>query len=343
MADQPIMRVLAGETAPVPPVWLMRQAGRYLPEYRRLRQSAESFLDLCYTPALAAEITLQPVRRFDFDAAILFSDILVVPDGMGMAVGFEDGHGPALDPVRGAGDLAALDPGRAAAHCAPVYEAAAAVRAELAPEKTLIGFAGGPWTVATYAVEGGSSRTFEAVKGWMWRGPAGFGALIDMLTEATVEHLSRQIAAGADCVQIFESWAGVLAEPEFRRYVVAPTRRIVEALRARHPTTPVIGFPRGAGRLIEDYAAATGITAVGLDTGVPLAQAAELQKAVPVQGNLDPLLLVAGGPALAGRVAEIRAGLAGGPHIFNLGHGIVPQTPPDHVADLVAILRDGRP
>lgn len=337
--ERPIMRVLAGETATVPPVWLMRQAGRYLPEYRRLRQSAGSFLDLCYTPDLAVEITLQPVRRFDFDAAILFSDILVVPDGMGMTVGFEDGHGPVLDPVRNAGDLDALDPGRVVAHCAPVYEAVSAIRAALAPEKALIGFAGGPWTVATYAVEGGSSRTFETVKQWMWRDPAGFGRLIDMLTAATIDHLSRQIEAGADCVQIFESWAGVLAEPEFHRHVVGPTRRIVEVLRARHPATPVIGFPRAAGRLIEDYVAATGITAVGLDTGVPLAQAAEIQKTVPVQGNLDPLLLTAGGPALAERVEEIRTGLADGPHIFNLGHGIVPQTPPDHVAELVALLR----
>ncbi|MCY4064858.1 MAG: uroporphyrinogen decarboxylase, partial [Rhodospirillaceae bacterium] len=201
MTDRPIMRVLAGEALAVPPVWLMRQAGRYLPEYRTLRRSADSFLDLCYTPALATEITLQPVRRFDFDAAILFSDILVVPDGMGMTVGFEDGRGPVLEPVRSAGDLAPLDPGRVAAHCAPVYEAVGAIRAALAPDKALIGFAGGPWTVATYAVEGGSSRTFETVKHWMWRDPDGFGALIDMLTEATVDHLSHQIAAGADCVQ----------------------------------------------------------------------------------------------------------------------------------------------
>ncbi|MYK57379.1 MAG: uroporphyrinogen decarboxylase [Rhodospirillaceae bacterium] len=339
MTDQSMMRVLAGEPAAVPPVWLMRQAGRYLPEYRRLRQSAASFLDLCYTPDLAAEITLQPVRRFDFDAAILFSDILVVPDGMGMTVGFEDGHGPVLVPVRNAGDLAALDPDRAAAHCAPVYEAVSAVRAALAPEKTLIGFAGGPWTVATYAVEGGSSRTFETVKAWMWRDPAGFGQLIDMLTDATVDHLSRQIDAGADCVQIFESWAGVLAEPEFRRYVVGPTRRIVEALRARHPAAPVIGLPRGAGSLIGDYVAATGVTAISLDTGVPLAQARAIQKSVPVQGNLDPLLLAAGGVALEKRIGEIVSSLAGGPHIFNLGHGIVPQTPPDHVAALVAAVR----
>ena len=339
MTDQSMMRVLAGETAAVPPVWLMRQAGRYLPEYRRLRQSAESFLDLCYTPELAVEITLQPVRRFDFDAAILFSDILVVPDGMGMTVGFEDGHGPVLVPVRNAGDLAALDPDRAVAHCAPVYEAVSAIRAALAPEKTLIGFAGGPWTVATYAVEGGSSRSFETVKAWMWRDPEGFGRLIDMLTAATVEHLSRQIDAGADCVQIFESWAGVLAEPEFRRYVVGPTRRVVEALRARHPAAPVIGFPRGAGSLIGDYVAATGVTAISLDTGVPLAQAREIERSVPVQGNLDPLLLAAGGMALEERIGEIVSGLAGGPHIFNLGHGIVPQTPPDHVAELVSAVR----
>lgn len=339
MTDQPIMRVLAGETARIPPIWLMRQAGRYLPEYRKLREAAGSFLDLCYTPDLAVEITLQPVRRFDFDAAILFSDILVVPDGMGIGVGFEDGHGPVLDPVRRAGDLQGLDPDRVAGHCAPVYEAVSAIRAALAPEKTLIGFAGGPWTVATYAVEGGSSRNFETVKHWMWSDQAGFDRLIDMLTAATIDHLSLQIDAGADCVQIFESWAGALAEPEFQRYVVAPTRRIVEALRARYRAAPVIGFPRAAGRLIDGYAAATGVTAVGLDTGVPLAQAREIQKTVPVQGNLDPILLAAGGPALAERIAEIRDGLAGGPHIFNLGHGIVPQTPPDHVAGLVAALR----
>ena len=339
MTDQPIMRVLAGETARIPPVWLMRQAGRYLPEYRKLREAAGSFLDLCYTPDLAVEITLQPVRRFDFDAAILFSDILVVPDGMGVGVGFEDGHGPVLDPVRRAADLQGLDPDRVAGHCAPVYEAVSAIRAALAPEKTLIGFAGGPWTVATYAVEGGSSRNFETVKHWMWSDQAGFDRLIDMLTAATIDHLSLQIDAGADCVQIFESWAGALAEPEFRRYVVAPTRRIVEALRTRHRGVPVIGFPRAAGRLIDGYAAETGVTAVGLDTGVPLDQARDIQKTVPVQGNLDPILLAAGGPALAERIAEIRDGLAGGPHIFNLGHGIVPQTPPDHVAGLVAALR----
>ena len=319
MIDQPILRVLAGERVTTPPVWLMRQAGRYLPEYWKLRQAAGTFLDLCYTPDLATEVTLQPIRRFDFDAAILFSDILVVPDGLGVGVGFEDGHGPILDPVRHADDLRNFDPDRVAGHCAPVYEAVSAVRAALAPEKTLIGFAGGPWTVATYAVEGGSSRNFEIVKDWMWRDPSGFGRLIDMLTTATIGHLSRQIEAGADCVQIFESWAGVLAEPEFHRYVVAPTRWIVEALRARYPVTPVIGFPRGAGRLIEDY--------VGGDRGrsdrpryrVPLAQAQQIQRSVPVQGNLDPLLLVAGGPALAERIGEIKSGLAGGSAHFQPG------------------------
>ena len=258
---------------------------------------------------------------------------------MGVAVRFEDGHGPVVDPVRCADDLRGLDPARSIDHCAPVYEAVSAIRAALAPEKALIGFAGGPWTVATYMVEGGSSRTFETIKQWMWRDPAGFGRLMDMLTVATADHLSRQIDAGADCVQLFESWAGVLAEPEFHRYVVGPTRRIVEALRVRYPTAAVIGFPRGAGSLIGDYVADTGITAVGLDTGVPLEQAAAIQKAVPVQGNLDPLLLAAGGPALIERIGEIRSGLAGGPHIFNLGHGIVPHTPPNHVAELVAAVR----
>ena len=336
-----LVRVLSGDRIPgAPPVWLMRQAGRYLPEYRALRRRAGSFLDLCYTPALAVEATLQPIRRFDFDAAILFSDILVVADGLGIGVGFEDGQGPVLDPVRGRDDLRPLDPARVAGHCAPVYEAVAAIRAQLAPDKALIGFAGGPWTVATYAVEGGSSRNFEEIKRWMWQDPAGFEQLMDMLTVATIDHLSCQIEAGADCVQIFESWAGALAEPEFRRHAIAPARRIVEALGARHPAVPVIGFPRAAGRLIGDYVAGTGVAAVGLDTGVPLAQAQELQKSVPVQGHLDPILLMAGGPALAARIREIRDGLAGGPHIFNLGHGIVPQTPPEHVAELVATVRE---
>lgn len=334
-----MLRVLGGEKADIVPVWLMRQAGRYLPEYRKLRQTAGTFLDLCYTPDLATEVTLQPIRRFGLDAAILFSDILVIPDGLGIPVRFEEGVGPILEPVRSAGELAALSLGRVPDRCEPVYAAVRQLRAELPADKTLIGFAGGPWTVATYAVEGGSSRNFDTVKQWMWRDADGFQKLIDMLVEATIGHLSSQIDAGADCVQIFESWAGALAEPEFRKFVIAPNRRIVEGVRRRHPDTPILGFPRAAGPLIEDYVAGTGVTAVSLDTGVPLKQARALQRKVPVQGNLDPILLVAGGAAMTARVNDILHGLESGPHIFNLGHGIIPQTPPDHVAMLVDIIR----
>jgi len=339
MSDRSMMQVLGGAPASPLPIWLMRQAGRYLPEYRKIRREAGSFLDLCYAPDLATEVTLQPIRRFDLDAAILFSDILVIPDGLGVPVRFEEGRGPVLEPVRSHDAVKRLDPEAVGTRCAPVYEAVAQIREQLSTDKTLIGFAGGPWTVATYVVEGGSSKGFEEIKGWMWRDPVGFGALIDTLADATIDHLSRQISAGADCVQLFESWSGILPEPEFHRYVIDPTRRIVEGLRQRHPAVPIIGFPRAAGQMIETYVQETGVSAVGLDTGVPLAQAVSLQRHVPVQGNLDPLLLVAGGDGLQRRAAEITRALAGGPHIFNLGHGIVPQTPPDHVAALVAAVR----
>ena len=339
--NRTMLRVLSGETLATPPVWLMRQAGRYLPEYRKVRQSAGTFLDLCYNPDLATEVTLQPIRRFDFDAAILFSDILVIPDGLGIPVRFEEGVGPVLEPVQVADDLKMLSLQRVPERCAPVYAAVKQLRAELPDEKTLIGFAGGPWTVATYAVEGGSSKNFETIKQWIWRDPDGFQALINLITEATVGHLCRQIEAGADCVQLFESWAGALAEPEFRRFVIEPNRKIVAGVRKAHPDTPILGFPRAAGRMIEDYVTQTGVSAVSLDTGVPMIQAKALQKTLPVQGNLDPILLVNGGAAMARRVREIWTGLAGGPHIFNLGHGIIPQTPPDNVAALVDMIRGG--
>jgi uroporphyrinogen decarboxylase len=339
---KPLLRCLAGERLDCPPIWLMRQAGRYLPEYREIRRGIPSFLDLCYTPDLAVEVTLQPIRRYAFDAAILFSDILVIPDALGQKVSFHEGKGPVLDPVRSLADLARLRPEGIHEKLSPVYETVRRLAKALPPEVALIGFAGAPWTVATYMVEGGTSRSFENVQLWAYRDPGGFAKLIDCLVEATIEYLSAQIAAGAEIVQLFDSWAGILPEPAFRRWVVAPTLRIVTALQRRHPGVPIIGFPRGAGFQYAEYFAATGVAALGLDTTVPLDVARNgLQNFGPVQGNLDPLLLVAGGAPMAAAVAAIMTALSGGAFIFNLGHGIVPQTPPEHVAELVALVRGG--
>jgi uroporphyrinogen decarboxylase len=341
-ASKPMLRSLAGEAAVRPPVWLMRQAGRYLPEYRKVRGEVASFLDLCYTPDLAAEVTLQPIRRYGLDAAIIFSDILVVPDALGQNVAFREGEGPVLEPIRSDDQVARLVPGALHDRLEPVYETVRRVSRALPPETALIGFAGAPWTVATYMVEGGTSRTFHNVQLWAYRDPVGFARLIDCLVGATTEYLSAQIAAGAEIVQLFDSWAGVLPEDGFKRWVVEPTARIVTALRRRHPGVPIIGFPRGAGLLYREYFAATGVTAIGLDTTVPLSVARNtLQKLGPVQGNLDPLLLVAGGEPMLAAARAITAALAQGPFVFNLGHGIVPETPPEHVAALVAALRDG--
>jgi uroporphyrinogen decarboxylase len=341
-ASKPMLRSLAGEAAVRPPVWLMRQAGRYLPEYRKVRGEVASFLDLCYTPDLAVEVTLQPIRRYGLDAAIIFSDILVVPDALGQNVAFREGEGPVLEPIRSDDQVARLVSGAIHDRLEPVYETVRRVSRALPPETALIGFAGAPWTVATYMVEGGTSRTFHNVQLWAYRDPVGFARLIDCLVGATTEYLSAQVAAGAEIVQLFDSWAGVLPEDGFKRWVVEPTARIVTALRRRHPGVPIIGFPRGAGLLYREYFAATGVTAIGLDTTVPLSVARNtLQKLGPVQGNLDPLLLVAGGEPMLAAARAITAALAQGPFVFNLGHGIVPETPPEHVAALVAALRDG--
>ncbi len=345
MTDQPpaLLRVLAGETVDPPPLWLMRQAGRYLPEYRALRARSAGFLDFCYRPDMAAEATLQPIVRFDLDAAILFSDILVIPDGLGQKVEFKEGEGPVLEPVNAA-TLGTLRLGRMAGHLAPVYEAMARVRAGLARDKALIGFAGAPWTVACYMAEGHATRDFAAAKTWMWRDPASFAALIDLLCEATIEHLAAQIGAGADCVQLFDSWAGVLPEPEFARWCIAPTARIVAGLRARvGREVPVIGFPRGAMAMAADYAKRTGVNAVGIDYTAPVAVAQAVQAVVPIQGYLDPMLLVQGGEAMRARTRAMLETHRGRPHIFNLGHGVVPQTPPAHVAELAALVRGTRP
>lgn len=339
MTQSPLLRVLAGETLDTPPVWLMRQAGRYLPEYRALRAQAGSFVDLCLTPELATEVTLQPIRRYGFDAAILFSDILMVPYGLGRPLRFEEGRGPVLEPVNTRSAIPVFDPDGFHGTLAPIYETVARTRGALGPETALIGFAGAPWTVASYMVEGGSSRDFAALKLWAFRDPQGFAALIDVLVEATVGYLDRQIQAGAQVVKLFDSWAGSAPETLFERWVVQPTAAIVQRLREIHPTVPVIGFARGAGVQTRGYGAASGVTALALDSGIPLAMACALQAERPVQGNLDPIALVAGGDALAVETDRILEALAGGPFVFNLGHGIVPHTPPEHVAALVARVR----
>jgi uroporphyrinogen decarboxylase len=341
-ATKPLLRALAGNASERPPFWLMRQAGRYLPEYRALREQAGSFLTLCLTPGLAAEATLQPIRRFGMDAAILFADILIVPYALGQEVSFREGEGPVLSPIRDRDGVAVLDRGDFLARVAPIAETVRLVAAGLPPEIALIGFAGAPWTVATYMVEGGTSRDFAAVKRFAFGDPAGFDRLIDRLVEATAAYLGLQIEAGAEVVQLFDSWAGVLPEGAFRRWVIGPTRRLVTALNERYPAVPVIGFPRGAGLSYETYFRATGVDALSLDPSVPLAFIRErLQPLGPVQGNLDPVLLTLGGAPMAAGVSEILAALGDGPLIFNLGHGVVPETPPAHVAALAAQLRAG--
>ena len=343
MATKPGKRMLCalkGERLDKPPFWLMRQAGRYLPEYREIRSQAGGFLDLCFSPKLACEVTLQPIRRYGMDAAILFSDILIVPYGLGQGVAFKEGEGPVLDPVRNASDLSRLSLDGFHERVAPVYETVTRIAEALPQETTLIGFAGSPWTVATYMAEGGGSKEFVAVKRWAYGDPEGFGQLIDLLVEATVSYLSRQVEAGAEVLQLFDSWAGALPEPGFRRWCIEPTIRIVAALKARHPDIPIIGFPRGAGTLYVPYATETGIDAVSLDTTVSVAWAAEaLQSKLPVQGNLDPILLVAGGDALDREVERILSGFSGGAHIFNLGHGVTQTTPPETVERLARRLR----
>ena len=338
VAAKPLLRVLGGDAASPPPIWLMRQAGRYLPEYRKTRGLAGSFLDLCYAPKLATEVTLQPVRRFGLDAAILFCDILVVPDALWQKVSFEEGIGPVLEPIEGERDLAALTDGRVRAHLAPVYETVAAVAAALPPGTALIGFAGAPWTVAAYMVEGRTSRDFTAAKRWALAEPRSFDRLIDMLVEATVEHLSAQIEAGAEVVQIFDSWAGAVPDHAFERLCIAPAREIVRKLRAKHPRARIIGFPRGCGQHLADYAAATGMDAISIDYTVPAAWARDTLRCA-IQGNLDPILLLAGGEGMAAEARRLVRVFDGSPYVFNLGHGVLPQTPPEHVAALVALVR----
>jgi uroporphyrinogen decarboxylase len=334
---------LHGRAVPRPPIWLMRQAGRYLPEYRALRSRAGSFLELCYTPKLAAEITLQPVRRFGIDGAILFSDILVVCDALGCSVEFVEGKGPRLGPVRDRRALAVLGRQAQREYLGPVYEAARVVAQAIPDDVALIGFAGAPWTLAAYMVEGEGSREFLHARRLARSDPELFGALIELLTAATAEHLLAQIEAGAEVVQLFDSWAGVLPEPEFRRWCVRPTAAIVAQIKAARPDVPVIVFPRGAGalyRVVADEIPADGLS---LDTTVPLAWAIEQFPGVCLQGNLDPVALLTGGEALRRETSRILETMtSAGPFVFNLGHGVLPETDPDAVTALVEQVKSAR-
>jgi uroporphyrinogen decarboxylase len=339
--DSALLKALAGHSCANPPLWLMRQAGRYLPEYREVRSKVPSFLDLCLTPKLAAEVTLQPLRRFDFDAAIIFSDILIVPYALGQKVAFVEGEGPKLEAVKDSAAILRLGQASAGNIFAPVYEAIAQVVVELPKSVPLLGFCGAPWTVASYMVEGGGSKDQVAARLFAYRDPEAFQRLIDLLVDTSAGHLINQVKVGASAVQIFDSWAGNLPEDEFERWCIAPTKRLVELVKSELPDAPVIGFPRGAGVLAERYARETAIDAIGCDTSMPVGWMQRLQLHLPVQGNLDPVLLVAGGEKLDARVRSILETLGQGPFIFNLGHGILPETPIDHVTRLVSLVKGG--
>jgi len=338
ISGKPLLETVHGRRQQRLPIWIMRQAGRYLPEYRELRARAGSFLDLCYNPELASEVTLQPLRRFDLDAAILFSDILVIPDALGQTVRFEVGEGPRLEPIT-ADTLSLLQPSQALEKLSPVIETVRRVRAGLAPDKTLIGFCGSPWTVATYMIGGRGSSDQAAARIFALTQPEPFARLIDILVGASIEYLAAQMRAGADVVQLFESWALNLDEVAFREWVIEPNRRIVEGLRKLIPGAPIIGFPRGAAGNLPRYARETGVNLMGLDYATPLSFAENLPETLGVQGNLDPIRLLAGGEQMERRAAEIVTAFRNRPHIFNLGHGILPETPIDHVERLIAAVR----
>jgi uroporphyrinogen decarboxylase len=341
-AGKAILRALAGERVDPPPVWLMRQAGRYLPEYRATRARAGGFLDLCYTPEFAAEVTLQPIRRYGFDAAILFADILLVPQALGAELAFVEGEGPRLSTVRSEAEVAALRPAEAIHETlAPVYETVRILRRELPRETALIGFAGAPWTVATYMVAGRGTPDQAPAREMMYRDPELFARLVDRITDATAAYLVAQVEAGAEVVKLFDSWAGGLPGPWFRRLAIEPVRRIAEAVRRAAPGVPVIGFPRGAGGSYAAFVAETGVEGCALDTGVDPGWASEALKGrACLQGNLDPMLMVTGGEALVRETRRIVEGFRGGPHIFNLGHGITPEADPDNVSRMLEVIRD---
>ncbi len=338
LVDKPLLAVLRGERRNPPPMWLMRQAGRYLPEYRTLRATKGGFLDMAYDPATAAEITLQPLKRFPFDGAILFSDILVVPHAMGMELTFVAGEGPRLAPPMAEARIRDLSPQME--RLEPIYETVRQVKAQLSPQTTFLGFAGSPWTVATYMIAGQGTREQAEARQLAYSDPGKLGAILEIVATITVDYLSRQIEAGVDAVQLFDSWAGSLSPSQFESHVIARTAWIVDQLKRRHPETPIIGFPKGAGGKLRAYAAETGVDAIGLDETVdPVWANRELPAGLPVQGNLDPLALVAGGEALRSAVERILDALGNRPHIFNLGHGIQQTTPIAHVEELTMLVK----
>jgi uroporphyrinogen decarboxylase len=333
-----LLNVMAGQSQKIPPIWMMRQAGRYLPEYRKVRETAGGFLDLCYSPKFAIEVTLQPIRRFGFDAAILFSDILVIPDALGRIVRFDAGHGPQLEPIN-VEEIHGLSSKGFLNHLQPVLEAVEGIRAELPDETTLLGFCGAPWTVATYMIAGHGTNDQAPARVFAHCNPDAFEKLMDILVKCSAKYLIAQLKAGADAVQIFDSWAGVLDQDQFEKWCVKPVKRIVELVRSEIPDAAIIGFPKGAGVFYETYRANTGIDMMGLDWAMPLSFAAELQKQGAVQGNLDPTRLIAGGRALDEGIDAILEVLSDGPLVFNLGHGITPQTPIAHVEQMIKRVR----
>lgn len=336
--ERKLIAALDGKRFATPPVWLMRQAGRYLPEYRATRLKAGSFLDLCYSPDHAVEVTLQPIRRFGFDAAILFSDILVIPDALGRKVTFEEKRGPILEPIA-AEEVERIQSDRALQHLAPVIETVRRLRSQLPDETTLLGFCGAPWTVATYMIAGHGTPDQAPARLFSYRHPAVFGQLLDKLADVSADYLIAQLQAGADAVQIFDSWSGVLGEDDFARWCVAPVARMVRRVRAVVPDARIIGFPKGAGFLYEGYRQATGVNGLSLDWTVPLSFARKLQQGGAVQGNLDPMRVVAGGSALDRGIDQIIEALNDGAFMFNLGHGITPDAPIAHVEQLLKRIR----
>ncbi|MGI9435966.1 MAG: uroporphyrinogen decarboxylase [Geminicoccaceae bacterium] len=337
------LQTLAGEASSPPPIWLMRQAGRYLPEYRAVRAEAKGFLDLCYTPDFAVEVTLQPIRRYGFDAAILFSDILVVPDALGCEVNFVQGEGPKLETFRDGTAVSRLSKARLHDHLAPVYETLRRLRRELPEDTALIGFAGAPWTVASYMVEGGGSKEFQEARTFARRDPEAFLALIDLVTEATTDYLLAQIEAGAQVLQLFDSWAGVLPPSQFHLWCERPLATIVKAVKAKRPDIPIIAFPRGAGPLYPRFIDSVPVDGVSLDTTVPAEWAVENLQKVCLQGNLDPISLLSGGEDMLNDAKHLLNTFSGRPYIFNLGHGVLPPTNPDTVKRLVDFVRSYRP
>lgn len=343
MPERKVLKVIEGKSEKVPPVWLMRQAGRYLPEYRETRKQAGGFLDLCYTPELAIEVTLQPIRRFGFDASILFSDILVIPDAMGRNVRFEEGRGPILEPISidEVGEFLSRNESsdEALEFLSPVFQTVSGLRRELPGDVTLLGFCGAPWTIATYMIAGHGTPDQAPARLFSHRHPVELDGLLARIADVSGDYLVRQLESGADAVQIFDSWAGVLGGADFERWCVQPVKRIVDRVRAKIPDARIIGFPKGAGIQYDGYRQSTGVDVLGLDWSVPLDFAKKLQQQGAVQGNLDPTRLIAGGPALDEGVDRILEAMSGGPLVFNLGHGITPDTPIAHVEQMLKRIR----